>query len=80
MFAESEFTFELRKGARRGEEVPFHLSSPMEPLNPSLAPPGAFCLIPDRPLSPRTKYFVSAHATAGESRSLHWSFTTGTEN
>jgi hypothetical protein len=65
----------LVRGAKpAGPEVPCYFSSPGEPLNPDLHPPGAFCLIPKSPLEKRTKYTVVADASDGTS--VVWSFTT----
>lgn len=49
-------------------------TSPNQPLNPQLVPPGASCLIPKRTLAANTTY--SVEAVFGKERML-WSFTTG---
>jgi hypothetical protein len=49
-------------------------TSPNQPLNPQLVPPGASCLIPKQALAANTTY--SVEAVFGNER-MNWSFTTG---
>ena len=75
----SQLSFELRRDGPEGEAVPFHLSSPRDPLNPELVPVGAYCLIPDRHLAPNTSYYVTARSSGDLGKRLTWSFETGTQ-
>ncbi len=70
--SEAEVTMRLLDGTR---EVPCWFSSPQQPTNAELAPPGAFCLIPKAHLRPGTTYTVVVRFPR-EHRDLTWSFRT----
>ncbi len=67
----------LHLGTIDGPIVPCHLSTPAAPLNPDLAPPGAFCLIPKQHLAANQKYTVVGELE--DSPGLIWSFMTAVE-
>jgi uncharacterized protein YkwD len=69
---EQDIVLSLSTG--QGETVPCFFSSPRDPSNPVLAPDGVWCLLPEAPLRPATKYRVRAVWTGG---SYEWDFTTG---
>jgi len=73
----ARFELELRRGGLGGRPVASYVSTPTRPLNESLTPPGAFCLLPEEHLDPRTRYTVVARRVTPAPRELVWSFETG---
>jgi hypothetical protein len=65
---------ELFRGELEGERVACHVISPDAPLQIELVPENAWGLVPERHLSPSTRY--TARARWGGDRRV-WSFTTG---
>jgi hypothetical protein len=70
-----EVAMTLSEGARDGPEVPCWFLSPTAPLNPELAPPGAWCLVPKARLKGSTFYWASAASSAPAWEHV-WSFRT----
>jgi cysteine-rich secretory family protein len=69
----------LHVGGADGPAVPCHFTSPERPLNPDLAPRGAWCLIPKKRLAPGTLYTaVAENVPTGVDtfETLEWSFRT----
>lgn len=69
-----ELEMTLRDGTAEGAEVPCWFSTPQNPTNPDLAPPGCFALIPKARLRSGATYTVIAKFATG--RKLEWSFRT----
>ncbi|MBL8858781.1 MAG: hypothetical protein JNL28_09770 [Planctomycetes bacterium] len=63
-------------------EVECHYSTPSKPTNPESAPAGAWCLIPKKPLKPKTEYRVVADwqnsnkKVTSAGKRMEWTFKT----
>ena len=66
----------FRKDGSTLTPVACHLSSPMKPSNPVLAPRDTWCLMPKAHLEANTEYVVKARSTVRKLE-LEWSFRTG---
>ncbi|MBL8860383.1 MAG: hypothetical protein JNK02_00080 [Planctomycetes bacterium] len=69
--------------AKTKTKVDCHFSTPSEPTNPELAPPGAWCLMPKGHLKPNTEYRVTAEwkkgslqTKTGVQKRMEWTFRT----
>jgi hypothetical protein len=70
----TEPTLSLAEVAKPDVPLPAHVSTPLKPTNPDLAPPNAYCLMPKARLKPKTAYVATA--TWPDGSKLVWSFTT----
>jgi hypothetical protein len=78
-----DIAMKLFEGKDGKVEIECHFSSPTKPSNPEIAPSGAWCLIPKKPLKQKTDYKVIADWKSGGKTSatstgkhLEWTFKT----